>query len=139
MIENKLIENEIAIIGLGYVGLPLAVEFGKHNFNVIGYDINSSKENCPDIRNSKVIDVINELKEFGVEVEIYDPHADHKEVKKEYNVDLINEPKRKYDTIILTVGHDELKRLNINELSNTSVMIYDVKSFFPKELITDRL
>ncbi|PKV48772.1 UDP-N-acetyl-D-galactosamine dehydrogenase [Aquimarina sp. MAR_2010_214] len=97
------------------------------------------KENCPDIRNSKVIDVINELKEFGVEVEIYDPHADRKEVKKEYDVDLINEPKRKYDTIILTVGHDEFKKLNIKELGNTNVVIYDVKSFFPKELVTDRL
>ncbi|MBQ0735332.1 nucleotide sugar dehydrogenase [Aquimarina celericrescens] len=97
------------------------------------------KENCPDIRNSKVIDVIDELKEFGISVDVYDPHADSKEVKHEYDIDLIETPNRKYNVIVLTVGHDEFKSLNISELGNSDSVIYDVKSFLPKELTTDRL
>ncbi len=97
------------------------------------------KENCPDIRNSKVIDVIDELKEFGMQVDVFDPHADHDEVKHEYGIDLIKELENGYDTIVLTVGHEEFKNIDIKNLGNLNAVVYDVKSFLPRELITDRL
>ncbi len=97
------------------------------------------KENCPDIRNSKVIDVIDELKEFGMSVDVFDPHADQDEVKHEYGVNLIKQPLEGYDTIILTVSHDEFKDLDIKKLGNSNAVIYDVKSFLPKAIVTDRL
>ncbi|WP_299548843.1 nucleotide sugar dehydrogenase [Seonamhaeicola sp.] len=97
------------------------------------------KENCPDIRNSKVIDVVDELKEFGIEVDVFDPLADSVEVLHEYGINLIEKPKGLYDTIILAVGHEEFKGIDINRLSNTNAVVYDIKSFLPKEIITDRL
>ncbi len=97
------------------------------------------KENCPDIRNSKVIDVIDELKEFGMQVDVFDPQADHDEVKHEYGIDLIKELENGYDTIVLTVGHEEFKNIDIKKLGNLNAVVYDVKSFLSKELITDRL
>ena len=97
------------------------------------------KENCPDIRNSKVIDVIDELKEFGIQVEVFDPHASKKEVSHQYEINLIEKPQGPYDTIVLCVGHNEFKDIDINSLSSTNTVIYDIKSFLPKEMVTDRL
>lgn len=97
------------------------------------------KENCPDIRNSKVIDIVDELEEFGMQVDVYDPHADHNEVKKEYNIDLINELQNGYDTIVLAVSHAEFKEIAIKEIGSPNSVVYDVKSFLPKEVVTDRL
>ncbi|MDD7885930.1 nucleotide sugar dehydrogenase [Flavivirga sp. 57AJ16] len=97
------------------------------------------KENCPDIRNSKVIDVIDELKEFGVEVEIFDSHANNVEVKNEYGIDLIEKPQGVYNAIVLAVGHDEFRDMDISSLGDHNAVVYDIKSFLPKELITDRL
>jgi len=99
------------------------------------------KENCPDIRNSRVIDVINELQEFGMKVSVYDPHADKQEVSKEYGIDLIDKLNdHNYDVVILTVSHDEFKELDVLKLTSTNdAVIYDVKSFLPINIITDRL
>ncbi|WP_422007636.1 nucleotide sugar dehydrogenase [Roseivirga pacifica] len=98
------------------------------------------KENCPDIRNSRVIDIVTELGEFEVKVDVYDPWANAEEVRHEYGIDL----KEKisigdYDGIVLAVAHNEFKEiLNANALSSSQV-IYDVKSILPKELVTARL
>ncbi len=91
------------------------------------------KENCPDIRNSRVIDVIQELQEFGTEVSVYDPWADAEEVKREYGINLlstINEPQStKYDAIVLAVAHDKFIGLNIESLKNGSdAVVCDIKS-----------
>ena len=72
------------------------------------------KENCPDIRNTKVIDLIDSLKEYGCNVEIYDPWADKDEVKEEYGVDLIDSPKEKYDVSVLAVAHNEFVGIDLN-------------------------
>ena len=89
------------------------------------------KENCPDIRNSRVIDVINELKDFGVEVDVYDPWADADEVKREYSFELLEEPKiENYDAVILAVAHNEFKKLKIEP--KKSQVIYDIKSILDK-------
>jgi len=97
------------------------------------------KENCPDIRNSRVIDVIEELGSFGLNVEVYDPHADTEEVKYEYNIDLIDQPSGVYNAIILAVGHNEFKDFNLAEHKNDKTITYDVKGFYDKSLITSRL
>jgi UDP-N-acetyl-D-galactosamine dehydrogenase len=97
------------------------------------------KENCPDIRNSKVIDVINELKSFGTNVEVFDPQADAAEVKHEYNIDLVKTPNKKYHAIVLAVSHEEFKTFQWNEFCLENTVVYDVKAFLPKDRITARL
>ncbi|WP_313956761.1 Vi polysaccharide biosynthesis UDP-N-acetylglucosamine C-6 dehydrogenase TviB [Aliarcobacter skirrowii] len=90
------------------------------------------KENCPDIRNSRVIDVIEELQEFGCNIDIYDPWADAKEVKHEYSLELIENEELKienYDALVLAVAHEEFKKLN-SQLSNinSKLVKFDIKS-----------
>ena len=85
------------------------------------------KENCPDIRNSRVIDVIEELQEFGCNCEVYDPWADKQEVKEEYNLDLIPEiDMSKYDGVVLAVAHDQFKDLDLDNRGDT--VLFDIKS-----------
>lgn len=86
------------------------------------------KENCPDVRNTKVVDVVSGLKEYGVSTTIYDPWANPSEVKHEYNLEITTElPKEKFDAIVLTVAHDEYKEIHFKELLNPNGIIYDVK------------
>lgn len=85
------------------------------------------KENCPDIRNSRVIDVIDELKDFGCRVDVYDPWADENEVKKEYCIDLLKDYKQSdYDCVVIAVAHDKFKALNFK-----NVLVYDIKNIYP--------
>ncbi len=87
------------------------------------------KENCPDIRNSRVIDVIRELEEFGTDVDVYDPWADPKEVKHEYGLDLLPHPEGTYDAIVLAVAHDKFDDLDLAKLKHgDNTVIYDIKS-----------
>lgn len=84
------------------------------------------KENCPDIRNSRVIDVIEELQEFGCNIDVYDPWADTKEVEHEYNLKLIKELNTaKYEAIVLAVAHNEFKELKLKTDNN---VVFDIKS-----------
>ncbi len=87
------------------------------------------KENCPDIRNSRVIDVINELKDFGCNVDVYDPWADKEEVKHEYGIDLLTKEDEvdlsKYDALVVAVAHDEFKKMDIKKSDNQ--VVYDIK------------
>lgn len=97
------------------------------------------KEDCPDIRNSRVIDVINELKSYGTNVEVYDPHADGKEVEHEYQLTTIPVLETKYDAIILAVGHKEFRDLDWKKVKHDKTIIYDVKGFLDPSLVTARL
>jgi UDP-N-acetyl-D-galactosamine dehydrogenase len=97
------------------------------------------KENCPDIRNSKVVDVIRELQSFGTQVDIYDPQADADEVRHEYGLDLIGNLDKKYHAIVLTVSHQEFLELDLNSIKEENAVVYDVKGFLSKSLITARL
>jgi UDP-N-acetyl-D-galactosamine dehydrogenase len=99
------------------------------------------KENCPDIRNSKVITIIEELQDFNVEVDVYDPWADSEEVYHEFGVSLINKGDidfSSYSGIVLAVSHREFQGF-IPESISKDVTIFDVKSFLPKEQVTARL
>ncbi len=97
------------------------------------------KENCPDIRNSKVVDVVRELSGFGTAVDIYDPHVDAEEVKHEYGLDIIKTISKKYHAVVLAVGHKEFSSLAWNELKEPNAIVYDVKGFLDKSLVTARL
>ncbi|WP_338792970.1 nucleotide sugar dehydrogenase [Bernardetia sp. Wsw4-3y2] len=97
------------------------------------------KENCPDIRNSRVIDVIREFQDFGANVEVHDPWADAIEVKHEYNLDLIKEPTNNYDAIVLAVSHKEFESLDFENLKHEKTVIYDIKGKFDKSKVTARL
>jgi len=97
------------------------------------------KENCPDIRNSKVIDVIRELQSFGTNVDVFDPQADGEEVKHEYGLPLITSLSKKYDAIILAVNHDEFLQLKWDTIRHDKTVVYDVKGSLEKSKITARL
>ncbi|ADV50417.1 nucleotide sugar dehydrogenase [Cellulophaga algicola DSM 14237] len=86
------------------------------------------KENCPDVRNTKAVDVISNLKEYGIETTVYDPWASPEEVLHEYNLNTIKDiPSEKYSAIVLTVAHKEYEELELNNYLETNGVIYDVK------------
>jgi UDP-N-acetyl-D-galactosamine dehydrogenase len=86
------------------------------------------KENCPDVRNTKVVDVIKNLKEYGTNVTIYDPLADPEEVQHEYGLTTKRElPNQKFEAVVLTVAHKEFLDLNLDQFKNGQTVIYDVK------------
>jgi UDP-N-acetyl-D-galactosamine dehydrogenase len=96
------------------------------------------KENCPDIRNSRAIDVIQELKEFGSDVEIYDPWADAAEVKREYNLPLMETVNLDdYKAVILAVAHDKFKSFDFTK--NENQVLFDIKSFIDNDSVDGRL
>ena len=91
------------------------------------------KENCPDIRNTKVIDIIFSLKEFGINVDVYDPTVKSEVVEKEFGFKLIEEVKKnKYNAIILAVAHDTFLNMNLNEFKGKDCVVYDVKGVLGK-------
>ena len=113
------------------------------NSNVLVLGI-TFKENCPDIRNTKVVDVVDELKEFGCNVMVYDPWANAAEVKKEYDLKIITHHAsliaHNFDAIILAVSHNEFLQLDFKTLTNgNNAVIYDIKSILPKEMVDGRL
>jgi len=88
------------------------------------------KENCPDIRNTKVVDMLLSLNSFGVKTSVYDPWAKRDEVKREYGFELLNEVyKTKYDAIVLAVSHNEFKTIDIPKLKKKNSVVYDIKNF----------
>jgi len=99
------------------------------------------KENCPDIRNSRVIDVIRELEDFECKVDVYDPWADTAEVKHEYGVDLISSlsGRSDYAAIVFAVAHNEFLNLDLKSLKNGNSVVFDIKGFVDKALIDERL
>ncbi|HKI89049.1 MAG TPA: nucleotide sugar dehydrogenase [Draconibacterium sp.] len=99
------------------------------------------KENCPDIRNTKAIDVINELKQYQCEVDVYDPWADKEEVQHEYGLTLTNKyTENKYDAVVLAVAHNEFKNLDLSKLRNGhDAVIYDIKGIWDKKMVDGRL
>jgi UDP-N-acetyl-D-galactosamine dehydrogenase len=87
------------------------------------------KENCPDIRNSRVIDVINELQGFGLKLDVFDPMADSNEVKFEYDIDLVQNINSEYDAVLLAVAHDAFASLDYDSLKKSNnTIVYDIKS-----------
>ena len=99
------------------------------------------KENCPDIRNTRATDIYHELNDFAMEVDIYDPWASKEHVKSEYGIDLVDSigDMSEYSAVILAVAHDQFKELDFNQIKSKGIVVYDVKSILPKELVDGRL
>lgn len=98
------------------------------------------KEDCPDIRNSKVIDIIRELQQFNMNVDVFDPHADKHEVMEEYGVNLIESISINYDAIILAVSHKEFLEIDMRSIcASSDSIIYDIKSFLERSIVDARL
>jgi UDP-N-acetyl-D-galactosamine dehydrogenase len=107
------------------------------NVLVLGFTF---KENCPDVRNTKVIDIIKTLEEYNANVTIYDPWANPAIAKHEYGVELHNElPEKHYDAIILAVAHNEFKSLDLKKITNGVSVVYDVKGILSEEVIDGKL
>ena len=99
------------------------------------------KENCPDFRNTKVIDILSELNKNNLSLDIFDPLVDKESFKKQHNLIVHNTlPNKKYHAIILAVAHDEFKLVDVESLKESSkAVVYDVKGFLEKKVITNRL
>lgn len=99
------------------------------------------KENCPDIRNTKVVDIYRELVEFGLNVDIYDPWASAEEVMHEYGVTILNEPvpSKKYEAILLAVAHDEFKTFDFEGYYRNGAVVFDAKAVVDRRWVDGRL
>ena len=101
------------------------------------------KENCPDLRNTKIIDIVSELKEYNINVDITDPWCSSEQAEHEYNLTLTEKPETgKYDAIILAVAHHEFKVMGVEEirkLGKSAHVLYDLKYILPKESVDMRL
>ena len=100
------------------------------------------KENCPDVRNTKVVDIYTTLEEYSKNITIYDPWVNTDRVKHEYNIDVVNTlpSEEKFDAIILAVSHKQFLDLDIASLKrSTQSVIYDVKGILPRNVIDGRL
>jgi len=118
--------------------IKLMIKFGKKvkNSKVLIMGV-TFKENCPDIRNTRVVDIINELREYEVDVAVYDPFLEINDEKKHYNYNLIQNPletRQKFDAVIVAVGHEQFKRLTMDEynlLFKNKMIIIDIKGIVP--------
>ncbi len=97
------------------------------------------KENCPDIRNTKVINIISELQEYGCNVDVYDPWAEAFYVKKNFDIDLCQELADDYAAVVLAVAHNQFKAMKVTDYVQKDGVIYDVKGMLDRNIITDRL
>lgn len=99
------------------------------------------KENCPDIRNTKVVDIYTSLEEYTKNVTVYDPWANKENVKREYNIDIVSElpADEKFDAVILAVAHNQFKELDIKSLVVDNGVVYDVKGILDRTIIDGRL
>lgn len=99
------------------------------------------KENCPDVRNTKVVEIHAELKQFGLDVDLWDPWADQAEVKHEYGIDIIPELTvgKTYDVIVLAVAHNEFLTLDFDKIRNENTVIYDAKAILNRDIVDSRL
>ncbi len=116
------------------------IKLADANILIIGF---AFKENCPDIRNTRIVEVFKNFKDFGCNVDIYDPNVSAVEVKKEYKIDLIDKPKKgEYDGIILAVAHDKFRGYSVKTIRNLAKknhVLFDVKYIFDKKYVDGRL
>lgn len=131
--------------GMGeYVANQVIKLMLKKGIQVLGSEILilgfTFKENCPDVRNTKVIDIVKALKEYDLNITICDPWANPEVTKREYGIDITNKvPDNKFDTAILAVAHKEFTTLNVKELVKEQAVVFDVKGLLDKNLVDGRL
>ena len=116
----------------------------KKGIQVLGADILmlgiTFKENCPDVRNTKVLDIIRALQDYNVHITVYDPWASPVSVKREYGIDIVDElPTIQYDAAVLAVAHERFKEMNLKKWMKKQHVLYDVKGFWRKDEVDGRL
>jgi len=112
-------------------------EIKKSRVLILGF---AFKENCPDIRNTKVIDIFKELKSFGTEVDVYDPWVNGHDVEKMFGVEMLkNLINKNYDAIILAVAHRQFVNLDFEQFQKKGALIFDTKSFIDRDFVNARL
>lgn len=117
--------------------LKKGIQVLNSNILLLGFTF---KENCPDVRNTKIIDIYNALKEYNLNITIYDPWANPEIVKHEYGIEVINTlPQNEYDALILAVAHQDFERMDISKYLKASSVVYDVKGILPHTNIDGRL
>ena len=135
---RKINDNMALFVSQKLVKLLLKkdIELKNSNVLILGFTF---KENCPDTRNTKVIDIVKSLNQYKINVSVYDPYANFDNVKKEYGIELISKLDLKYDGIILAVAHDEFKKLNFKNLTKQNNVIIDLKGLINREYVDYRL
>lgn len=125
----------------GYIAKRVAKSLISQGAEIVGAKVLvmgiTFKENVSDIRNSKVVDIIKELRQYGIQSDIIDPHADAQEVAKAYDLKMIDTPKGKYDGIVISVSHDEyasLPKSYFDKLLKKKSVVFDVKGLYRKDL-----
>ena len=117
--------------------LKKGIQVLNSNILILGFTF---KENCPDVRNTKVIDIYKALQGYNLNITVYDPWANPEVVKREYEVEVINElPQARFDAVVLAVAHDAFNCIDEKRLLKEKSILYDVKGFFSKELVDGRL
>ena len=107
------------------------------NILILGFTF---KENCPDVRNTKVFDIVQSLREYNLNITIYDPWANAAAAKREYGIDIEGKiDNQQFDAAVLAVAHDEFKTLDIEKFLKKNHIIFDVKCVLPKEMVDGRL
>lgn len=141
ILSGRRVNNSIAKF-IAHKVLKLIIQKGfkikGSNVLVLGVTF---KEDCPDCRNTKVVDIVDELKDFGINVDVYDPWADPKIVHNEYHTDLMKaiDPAKKYAAIILAVAHKDFKKIDFAQYKKAGTIIYDVKNFIDRKYVDARL
>jgi len=117
--------------------LKKGIQVLNSNILILGFTF---KENCPDVRNTKVFDIVESLQEYNLNITICDPWANAATVNREYGLDIVNDlPNAKFDAVILAVGHEKFRGLNLENIFREKHVIFDVKGFLPKEMVDARL
>lgn len=117
--------------------LKKSIQVNHSDILIMGFTF---KENCPDVRNTKVVDIVHSLLEFNTNITIYDPWADANIVKREYGLSITNKlPSNKFDALVLAVAHTQFISTNIDNLLKDKHIVYDVKGILPKEAVDGRL
>ena len=127
-----------------YVATEAIKHMLKKGIQVLGSNIVifgfTFKENCPDVRNTKIIDIYRALKEYNVNITVYDPWANPAIAKHEYGIEVTNElPTEKFDALIMGVAHNEFKELDVTQFVKEKHVIFDVKGTLPKNIVDARL
>ena len=140
ILSGRKVNDEMGIfVATKVIKLMISKGIPIKNSNILILGI-TFKENCPDIRNTKVIDIYKELITYGVNVDVNDPWANKNNVMNEYGIELTKTLNlQKYQAIILTVAHNEYNHLKIDELNRDNVVVFDTKSVFDKAVVDSRL
>ncbi len=141
ILSGRKVNNSIpCFIANKVLKLMIQKEHKIKNSNVLIMGV-TFKENCPDVRNTKVVDIYNELKAFGLNIDIYDPWADKEEVMHEYGIEITPEinKNKEYQALVVCVSHDEFKSFDFKKYQEQNTVIFDAKAFIDRELVDARL